>query len=88
MADYILQQKWTVMSLKSLKDKERQSAILESCENAANDIINLPSSDANSSVFLPGGWYAVPKSKGDGHAMVYEFKKDAEGNLIFLIYNY
>jgi hypothetical protein len=33
------------------------------------------------SVLMPGGW------TGPGHAIVYEFQKDEQGNLLFLLYN-
>jgi hypothetical protein len=44
---------------------------------------NLADSDNQFSVLMPGGWSGKPS----GHAMAYEFKKDIEGNLLFLVYN-
>jgi len=35
------------------------------------------------SLLLPGGWSGSPQ----GHAMIYEFERDAEGHLLFHIYN-
>lgn len=53
-----------------------------------NDLVekirNLNSKEAdNNSVLISGGWVSI----GSGHAMIYEFKKDEQGDLLFLIHN-
>lgn len=42
------------------------------------------------SVLMPGGWSAAPSQDlkaSKGHAMVYEFRKDKNEDLIFMVYN-
>src|SRR5690606_30691508 len=47
--------------------------------------LEKPSEDSPSSVLMPGGW--LGKSGRTGNAVLYEFKKDKNGDYIFLVYN-
>ena len=49
------------------------------------DIMRIPEGDKSKGVLLEGGWAGA--SGAHGHAMLYEFRKDNEGNIIFIVYN-
>jgi hypothetical protein len=66
---------------KNEDDLER--ALREEIEPITKSIFSLPEEDSTESVLIPGGWNGKPS----GHAMVYEFKRNTNGDLLFLIYN-
>lgn len=70
--------------------------ISEECEThlegEANDIVSeIQKLKPGNSILIPGGWKGVfDKTETDsaqGHAMVYEFKRESNGDITFLIYN-
>ncbi|MBS0290717.1 MAG: DUF3638 domain-containing protein [Proteobacteria bacterium] len=63
-----------------LSEEERDNAYLETATPIAKNILALQA--GVNSVLFPGGWRGKP-----GHAMVYEFKKNEAGDLLFLVYN-
>ena len=66
--------------IKSQNDENREKSIREFSGESAEKITNLREGD---SLMLPGGWIGEPH----GHAMLYEFRKDQEGNLFFIVHN-
>ncbi len=65
------------VEIRSLKNEQDLSNFAKKIQK---DITGLtPLTD---SIVIPGGWIGI-----SGHAMLYEFKKDALGNLVFLIHN-
>ncbi|MBS0290586.1 MAG: DUF3638 domain-containing protein, partial [Proteobacteria bacterium] len=63
-------------------EKARQDAYSQFTKTLANKIQALPNEGNENGMFIPGGWAGSP-----GHAMIYEFRKNKEGDLYFLIYN-
>ncbi len=70
------------VDLESLSESERANKYQAYSTNIAEMIIQSKQGE-HESMLLPGGWAGIPH----GHALVYEFRKDKAGNLIFLIYN-
>ena len=64
-------------------EENLERALREEIEPITKSIFSLPEHDSTQSVFIPGGWTAKPS----GHGMVYEFKRNENGDLLFLIYN-
>lgn len=55
-------------------------SLLDVTNHAAMQILNLT---VGADFMLPGGW----QNASDGHAMIYQFQKIADGDLLFSIYN-
>ncbi|MBN9288745.1 MAG: hypothetical protein BGO43_08485 [Gammaproteobacteria bacterium 39-13] len=64
-------------------EEERKEKYLDFAHGIAQKIQDMPEGVNEKSIFFPGGWSGEPS----GHAMVYEFRKDKDGNIVFLIYN-
>lgn len=63
--------------------RNTEEEIYQAAGSITNRILGISIGDATQSVLMPGGW----KGKPTGHAMAYEFKKDENGDLLFLIFN-
>lgn len=50
---------------------------------ASKITLEIEALEINQDLLLPGGWTGAPA----GHAMIYQFKKDTNGYLLFFIYN-
>lgn len=57
-------------------EEKREAIYLDYTKETAKAIVE------GESILFPGGWSGFP-----GHAMVYQFDKDKEGNIRFLVYN-
>jgi hypothetical protein len=80
-----LAHEWLRTQLKDLNYQTllKQKPFTDYTAGIVKSIHNLNSKDPNNSLLLAGGW----KNTDGGHAMVYEFKKDEQGDLLFLVYN-
>lgn len=69
------------------KEDAIELSINKKCQPLVSRIMDLtkPTTSSPTSVLMPGGWSGLPGKSG--HAIIYEFKKDKNGNYIFLVYN-
>lgn len=71
------------------KDKAKlHDALKTGVEPIVDKILTMPlkaDSKERLSVLMPGGW--VGERGESGHGLVYEFKRDQKGNLLFFVYN-
>lgn len=68
----------------TLSDIENDTAFKAYNQEIAGDILKLLSQpNQTDSLMIPGGW----QNAMGGHAMIYEFKRDTNGDLIFIIHN-
>ena len=61
-------------------EKTLEDTIKTGLKKLVAEVVNL---NASESIMMPGGWNGKPS----GHAIAYEFQKDAQGNLLFVLYN-
>lgn len=64
---------------------EKQETFSKSIKKIRNqiDALKVRSQDQPNSVLMPGGW----SNKDGGHALVYEFQQDENGDLVFIVHN-
>lgn len=69
--------------------QDRHNYLATALESTAKKIMELTQND-NDSFIYEGGWLTrknTPTDQGGGHAMMYEFKKDKNGDYLFIIHN-
>lgn len=85
--DNSLQQQALKPLFQSLNAKELlgQPKFQSYCANLVEKLKSLdPTDKQNNSFMIAGGWSNSPD---DGHALIYEFKKDDNGDLLFIVHN-